>query len=97
MPFALLLIQRVVREDGVPLDAALGGSSGVIVIPLAVFGALFLLAWAIERQAPAAQNKRTPGTLASARPRPRRRGRPLPGPRRRPVSPLGASAGATPG
>ena len=53
VPFALLLIQRVVREDGAPLDAALGGSSGVIVIPLAVFGALFLLAWAIERSAPA--------------------------------------------
>ncbi len=47
----LEVIVRMVREtDGAPFGALLGGSTGVVIVPLAVLGALFLVAAALGGQ-----------------------------------------------
>ncbi|HET8989089.1 MAG TPA: hypothetical protein VFN43_11295 [Humibacillus sp.] len=54
VPFALL-VERMLTElgpEGPRLGDLLGGSSGVVVVPLAVFPALFPIAGLLDRTAP---------------------------------------------
>jgi hypothetical protein len=60
IPFALVLV-RLVREsgpEGPSLGALLGGSTGVVVVPLAVLAGLFALAGLLGRSAPAGEEPR---------------------------------------
>ncbi len=56
------MIATAVHDDGGP-TVRLSGSSGVVVLPLLIVGALFLLAGALERESPRAG---TPASVRSA-------------------------------
>lgn len=51
-PFVQVLVRMFSEADRPPFGAMLGGSTGVIVVPLAVLGILFLIAGGLGRQAP---------------------------------------------
>lgn len=47
----LTLVANALVRHGAPLGAVFGGSSGVLVMPLLLIGALLVLAWMLERPA----------------------------------------------
>lgn len=53
-PFLQVLVRalRDTAEQGPPLGALLGGSTGIVVVPLAVLGLVFLLAGGIGHEVP---------------------------------------------
>ncbi len=57
-PFLQLLVRMLgeTAEDGPPLGALLGGSTGIVVVPLAVIGLIFLLAGGLGRETPAGRD-----------------------------------------
>lgn len=48
----LLLVASALTRTGAPLTAILGGSSGVLVLPLLLVGGLLVLAWLLESPEP---------------------------------------------
>jgi hypothetical protein len=52
-PVVSVLARVLGEREGPPLGAALGGSTGVVVLPLLLFAAVFLVAAAVEPRHPA--------------------------------------------
>ena len=65
----LTVVVRVLGGDGEgpPLGAALGGSTGVVVLPLLLFAGLFLLAAVVEGHRPTDARPATPAGSAGRR------------------------------
>jgi hypothetical protein len=66
---ATLLGVVIEEADGLGPGATLGGSSGVVVLPLLVIGGLFLLAGSLEHRNGSRSGRVATGEAAKAHPR----------------------------